>query len=210
MAIAEVGGTSPKALQILDGARSAFMELGFEGTSVDDIARRAGVSKATVYKHFADKQALFVAVVRSECARHVELTFTIRLHEDDTYGGLLEIAEQFVDLVLSPFAQRMVRMVVAETARFPEIGRAFYEATAAVGSRRVANYLAAGVARGALAIDDLELAAYQFLELCKADLHWKRICGVIPDPSPEDRRRAAKAAVDAFWKIYGTAPQPRA
>lgn len=206
MAVADVGVTSPKARQILGGARAAFMELGFEGTSVDDIARRAGVSKATVYKHFADKEALFAAVVRGECARHVEATFTVRLTESDTYAGLLEIAEHFVDLVLSPGAQRMYRVVIAETARFPEVGRAFYEAAIAVSHRRVANFLAAGVARGALSIDDLELAAGQFLALCKADLHWKCLLG-IAEPTAEERARTAKAAVDAFWAIYGVDPR---
>ena len=191
---------SPKARQILEGATAAFLELGYEGTSVDEIARRAGVSKGTLYNYFPDKSALFAAIVERECAEQARRVFTIDSAATDIEATLRGIARQFVAFLVSTFAEDIFRVVLAEVPRFPELGRAFYDSGPDLGIRRLAQFLAAANARGALDIDDPELAAQQFIELCKADLFYKRVLGVKRSASPVEIERVADAAVTFFLR----------
>ena len=198
-----------KSDQIIAGARSAFLKLGYEGTSVDDIAKRANVSKPTVYKHFTDKKSLFVAFVRLECASHADAVFRVDLQDRDIRKCLRSIARQYLELILSPFAQSIFRLAAAETKRFPEIGRVFYDSAIATGSRRLSQLLSGAVARGDFMIDDVDLAAHQFLELCKADIFYRTLFGVDPEFDDADKDRQADIAVAAFFKIYGNDHNPR-
>ena len=155
------------------------MKLGYEGTSVDDIAKRANVSKPTVYKHFTDKKSLFVAFVRLECASHADAVFRVDLQDRDIRKCLRSIARQYLELILSPFAQSIFRLAAAETKRFPEIGRVFYDSAIATGSRRLSQLLSGAVARGDFMIDDVDLAAHQFWSCAKRTFSIERFSGSI-------------------------------
>ena len=191
---------SPKARQILEGATATFLELGFEGASVDEIARRAGVSKGTLYNYFPDKSALFAAIVERECEEQARRVFTVDSGATDVEATLRGIARQFVAFLVSPFAENIFRVVLAEVPRFPELGRAFYDSGPDLGVRRLSQFLAAANARGVLEIDDPELAAQQFIELCKADLFYKRVLGVKRSASQAEIDRIADAAVTFFLR----------
>lgn len=195
--------TSPKACQILDGARSAFLELGYEGTSVEEIARRAQVSKGTIYNYFPDKQTLFIAVVHGECQKQSQRIFKISQDEENIATLLRDIALHFVELLLSPFAQNILRIAIAEAPRFPELGPAFYNSGSEVGRKRLMEVMAKAMAKGELAIADLELAADQFIELCKADLFYKKLLGIKTNPTPAEIQRVADGAVTTFLKAFG-------
>ena len=186
----------------MEGAKQAFYESGFDGTSVDDIAAAAGVSKATIYKHFADKKALFAAMTREEFETQGGHVFEVELNERDVREALLKIARSYLDLILSDFAQNTFRLVVSETRQFPDIGRVFHDSTMGKGSQRLAHFLAGAVARDILDIDDIDLAAHQFLELCKADLFYKRLLGVKPEIGEAEKERVTGKAVEVFWKAY--------
>lgn len=194
--------THPKARQILDGACAAFHEFGYEGASVDDIARRAGVSKPTVYNHFEDKRGLFAAFMRREFEEHALKLFDVPDPEGDIEVVLQRIARQFVTFLLGDSAQRIFRIAVAEAQRFPELGRAFYESGPALGMRRLASVLAAADRRGALAVPDVDLAAHQFSELCKADLFYKRLLCLIEMPGADEIARVTDRAVATFVRAY--------
>ena len=113
--------------QVLDGARDVFLRDGFEGASVDDIARRAGVSKATLYSYFPDKRLLFSEVARVECNRQAQAALAGMPKDAPVELVLREAADRIVRFFLSDFGQQMYRICVAESDRFPEIGRRFYE-----------------------------------------------------------------------------------
>src|SRR6185312_14690775 len=87
-------GTSPrrKVVLILEAARALFLEVGYGATSVDAIARAAGVSKATLYGHFPSKEALFEAVVVAQCRRHATAVEALDTAGDDVAGTLGELA----------------------------------------------------------------------------------------------------------------------
>ena len=189
--------------QVLEGARTIFMRDGFEGASVDDIARAADVSKATLYSYFADKRLLFVEVAKRECQRQADEALELvglTAHPDCV---LPEAARRIIDFFLSEFGRSVFRICVAEAVRFPELGQQFYESGPALVRDRIATYLDGAVARGELVIDDTLLAADQFAELCKAGIFPSVIFGVKLTFTPADRDRVGTSAVEMFLARYG-------
>lgn len=192
--------------QVLAGAREVFMSDGFERGSVEDIARRAGVSKATLYSYFPDKRLLFVEVVRGECARQADSALELSDMTSPPEEVLRRAALRTIDFYLSEFGQAMHRICVAESGRFPELGRHFYRSGPEMARERLVGYLEGACARGVLSIDDMALAADQFIELCKADLFARAACNVLADAGPDRRERVADGAVAMFMARYGTKP----
>ncbi|WP_119167640.1 TetR/AcrR family transcriptional regulator [Algihabitans albus] len=193
----------PKVRQILAGARATFLECGYGGASVDEIARRARVSKGTLYNYFPDKRRLFAAVVDEECRELSQRLFTIETDGESVEATLTRIATSFVRFVVSPFALGMYRIAVAESQRIPEVGRVFYASGPELGTARLAAFLAAARERGELVVEDADLAACQFAELCRAELFHKVLFGVIEAPSGADIDRIAEAAVRLFLIAHG-------
>ena len=187
--------------QVLDGAREIFLRDGFEGASVDDIARAAGVSKATLYSYFPDKRLLFMEVATDQCSRQAEEALGTMDFSKPPRIVLREAARRFLSFIYSEMGQRIFRICVAESDRFPELGHRFYQS----GPQTVhLAYLAQAQARGELSIDDLNLAADQFAELCKADLWPKLIFGVQADFTQAEVDRIVDGAIDTFMARYGT------
>jgi len=188
--------------QVLEGAREVFMRDGFEGASVDDIARVAGVSKATLYSYFPDKRLLFSEVARLECNRQAEEALQEVGQDDPIEDVLLEAADRIVRFFLSDFGQQVFRICVAESHRFPELGCRFYASGPAMVRDRLSQVLKPYVDKGVLKIDDMDLAANQFGELCKSDLFVRCLCGVSTDVTEADIKRVTDGAVEMFLARY--------
>lgn len=193
---------SPKRSQILEGARQVFLEAGYEGASMSLIAREAGVSKGTLYVYFPGKEELFAAVVRQACQMSAGPAFDMLAREPDIFRAMCLAGKGFLNFLLRPETLAIHRVVIAESAKFPELGRAFYAAGPAVNIERVGDFLRTRVASGDLEIDDPELAAMQFLELCKAGLLQKRQMQIIDTPSPERVDYVIEQAVRLFLRGY--------
>ena len=193
---------SPKARQILQGAKAVFLELGYEGASTDEIVRRAGVSKGTLYNYFPDKRALFAAFVEGECREQARRIFGVATEADNIEDALRAVARNYVSLMVSSFMQGIFRVVTAEAERFPDLARTFYDSGPDLGHRRLAQLLAAATARGELEIDDIDLAAHQFFQLGRSDLFFKRLFCIRKNFSKAEIDRVVNATVDAFLKIY--------
>lgn len=197
--------TGRKFQQVLDGAREIFLRDGFEGASVDDIARAAGVSKATLYKYFPDKRLLFMEVAQTECTHMADRALDL-IDETSPPREVLTIAAgHIVPFLLSEFAQRIFRICVAERDRFPELARAFYAAGPEMGRHRIADYLEKAVARGELVIADIPMAAEQFSELCKVKLWNLAAFGVQTEFSQAEIDEVVTQAVETFMARYGVA-----
>jgi AcrR family transcriptional regulator len=192
-----------KYAQVLDGARAVFMADGFEGASVDDIARAAGVSKATLYSYFADKRLLFMEVARRECTRQANMAADSIDTSLPAREVLTAAARQMIDIVTSDFGRQIFRIAAAECARFPALGPAFYDSGPATIRARLVAYLREAVARGELAIPDLDLAADQFHALAKAGIAERILFDPDAQMSAEDRDRTVRGAVDMFMARYG-------
>jgi TetR/AcrR family transcriptional regulator, mexJK operon transcriptional repressor len=111
---------------IREAAATLFLERGYQGTSMDDVAAAAQVSKQTIYTHFANKQQLFADLVLGNADR-VE-GFISRLSVGaDLEEDLTRIAREYVRFVCRPDVIRLRRLVIAEAGRFPDLARAYYE-----------------------------------------------------------------------------------
>lgn len=199
------GRRGPKRQQLIDGAYKVFIEHGFEGASVDEIARAAGASKATLYSYFPDKRQLFEAVVQSRCSRQRTVIC------GDVPGGTIEeklrrMAHTFASFLYSPDAQEMFRVCIAEAGRFPDIGRAFYEAGPEQARALLVEFFGGAASRGDLAIDDPVIAADQFAALCKTGGFLRALLGA-PPVSEQQIDRVAEEAVKTFLARYAV-PQP--
>ena len=192
---------SAKRRQILDGARKVFMDLGFDGASMGEIARAAAVSKGTLYVYFADKCALFQAIVEEEALQHGQVVFTFDPARD-VETTLREFGRAYIQLLCRPGGGSAIRTVMAVAERMPDVGRRYYERVLDKSIKRLAGYLAAHVAPGDLAIDDCTLAAAQFMEVCKASLFLPFVFQAAPAPSDERIATVIDSATRMFLAAY--------
>jgi AcrR family transcriptional regulator len=190
-----------KTEKILDAARRVFLEIGFTAATVDAIAAAAGVSKATIYTRFDSKQALFAAVIQKECRYS---TGRIALAEDaparDLESALKHIAETLLDVITDPDKLAILRLVIAEIPRFPELGPLYYEAGPAVTLTQLTAFLDRH--RGELRTRDTAAAAQDFLSLLRGHLLVRALLGA-GDLSKAARKRVADHAVTTFLGLYG-------
>lgn len=193
-----------KYQQVLAGARDVFMADGFEGASVDTIAKRAGVSKATLYSYFADKRLLFMEVATCECGKQAAAAFDDLDMDAPPAEALRFAGTHLLGFLLSEFGQKVFRICVAETDRFPELGARFWESGPGLVERTLCRYFSRAKARGELAIDDHCLAAHQFAELCKAELFPRLVFGMQTEFTEAERARVIDGAVEMFLARYAT------
>ncbi len=191
---------SPKCAQVLEGARKVFMDRGYEGASVDEIARVAGTSKATLYSYFPDKRQLFEAVMQTQVGRTGEVIGQ-EPPDEPVEVTLRRMAMSFASFLFSPGAQEMFRVCIAEAGRFPEVGAAYHASGPARAHAKLVAFFQSAGARGQLAIDDPETAADQFAALCKAGLFLRALLGG-PPANEEEIARIADEAVRTFLARY--------
>lgn len=190
-----------KTRQILDAAGQAFRAHGYGSTSVELIAREAGVSKATIYTRFASKDALFMAVVdRERRRRHLDDALTDGDHDLETRLRTWGIG--MVRVFVEPKTVSVYRMVVAESPRFPELGRAFYRSAPLVARDQLARMLAAHGAGAGLAIDDPPRAAADFIGLLRGDLHLRSLLDDQHRPGETEILDAVDHALRVFLRAY--------
>ncbi len=190
--------------QVLSGARMVFLRDGFERASVDDIAREAGVSKATLYSYFPEKSLLFVEMAMAECRKQTGICEGHACDGSATVADMLTTtARQMVALFVSETGRRVYRICLAESDRFPDLARAFFQSGRKILVERLADRLRAAAGRGDLAIEDPGFAAAQFVELCRADLHDRLLFGMAERPGEAEIARTVSGAVTMFLARYG-------
>ena len=189
--------------QVLDGARRVFLRDGFDGASVDDIAREAEVSKATLYSYFPDKRLLFTEICNAECRHQAEDAEASMDYTASVEAQLTFAAERIAGFLMSDFGRNMFRLVVAEGARFPDLARQFYRNGPGLIHDRLVHHMRHLVDKGALKIDDFDLAADQFAQLCKAHIHEKLIFSLADEIKPVDVTKSVQGAVEMFMARYG-------
>jgi len=192
---------SSKRRQILDGARKVFMDLGFDGASMGEIARASGVSKGTLYVYFADKNRLFEAIVEQESLAQGEIAFNFDPARD-VATTLREFGEAYIALICRPGGGSAIRTVMAIAERMPEVGRRYYDCVLDKSINRLATYLDAHVASGELVVEDRQLAASQFMMMCQASLFLPFIFQAAPAPSPERISQVVGSAIRMFLAAY--------
>jgi AcrR family transcriptional regulator len=201
----QMADDSAKRRQIVDGARSIFLQHGFDAASMSDIARAAGVSKGTLYVYFENKEQLFEAIVHEECMVHAEGAFDLDHRNHDVEGTLTRLGVAYIDFLCRPEKASALRTVVAIADRMPEIGKVFYETGPAVGIAKLAAYLEAQTNAGVLAVGDCEVAAAQFLDACQSTLFKPVLFNFSEAPNAETIKYVVDVAVRAFLRAYALA-----
>jgi len=192
-----------KARQILDGARRVFLAQGFDGASMNDIARAAGVSKGTIYFHFDSKEVLFEALIRAERGQQAEQCCEFDDDDPDIAKVLTNLGRSLLAMMTAPETVAQVRTVIAVAAKFPRIGRAFYETGPKHGLARLQAYFVKQTEAGRLDTREPDIAAIHFIQLCLGDIH-KRSMFCPEDPiSGAEVERTIKAGVFVFMRAYG-------
>jgi AcrR family transcriptional regulator len=179
------------------------MDLGFDGASMGEIARSAGVSKGTLYVYFADKNRLFEAIVEEEVLEQGKAAFNFDPARDVT-TTLLDFGQAYIQLLCRPRGGSALRTVMAIAERMPEVGRRFYSNVIALTIARLAAYLEVRVGSDDLAIEDCELAATQFMQLCQATLFLPFVFQAAPAPSAERIAEVVESATRMFLAAYQT------
>ena len=175
--------------RVLRAATSSFLARGY-GSSVDDIARRAGVAKQTVYQHFANKDELFKAVA-GDLAKRV----LVKLEGGDIRQSLIRFALEYRKRALGAQGIATFRTLVPEVPRFRALARDMYANTAGEMVRRLAEFL-----RQKLNVPDPEFAAEMFLSMLTGHDRLKRLFAVAPGAESEAARTAR--IVDCFLKAH--------
>ena len=194
--------SAEKRTFILDSARDAFAEHGYEGASMSAITQAAGVSKSTVYHHYRSKAELFGAFVERECARMLAQHFGDgQVPAGDTAQTLRAIGIGMVELITSPVCLMIDRVVTSEAEAFPELAEAFYAAGPQQAITQLADWLKAQTQAGDLAVQNTEFAADQFFTLVQTSIYYR--CRLrIGRPSPQQTAHVVDSAVTMFLGHY--------
>jgi TetR/AcrR family transcriptional repressor of mexJK operon len=191
-----------KRAAILAAAKRMFVEQGYQGVSMDQIAAAAGVSKLTVYSHFGDKEALFSEAIAAKCQEVLPDELFIRPPEGPLREQLRTIGHAFFALITSEESINIQRMMNTPGSAEFGLRELFWNA----GPRRVqevfASFLQARVEEGQLDIADVPLAASQFFSLLKGDLHPMMVCGLCQAHTPAEIALHIDHTVEFFLRAY--------
>ena len=189
---------------ILSAAGSLFLENGLDRTSMDAVAQRAGVSKQTVYSHFAGKEDLLTACVGNKLETY-DVAAANHIGRGPMRETLVQLAERFLSLIHDEAVVQMYRVIIGSVQAHPELAQLFFEAgpMRAMGTFR--QVLAHHAEVGELAIDDLDQAVDMLLGMLTGGPHMRSILGVARPQDEAERRACAERCVDGFLRMFAVA-----
>lgn len=191
-----------KRALILKAARELFLASGLDATSMDQITAAAGVSKATLYNHFENKDALFAEVMREQYETLAEDLGQVDA-DAPPEEALSGFAHRLIDLVTGSTHVALIRVIIGAAASNPAISEAYFRYGKAAAFRALGAYLEAKVADGTFEIDDVYLAGMQFLGAIKEPLLWPRVLGGTPRGEVDDVIARAVRMAMAEWRAEG-------
>lgn len=198
--------TSDKRAAVIEAAAKVFLDGGFLGASMDQIAELAGVSKQTVYVYFSNKEALFIAMasaLSNEASDRVHNNVPEFAKGDDLEAYLINYAVRQLEVVLTPRILKLRRLVIGEVGRFPELGAALYAGGPGRAIASLAATLKTLAKQGVLLVSDPMLAATQFNWLImSAPLNRTMLLGDSAIPNPKEIREHATQGVRMFLAAY--------
>ena len=194
--------SSEKNQSILDAASRLFLDNGFDNTSMDEIARRACVSKQTVYGHFSNKEQLFSEAIRLRCEEYLSATVIESIDELPLREGLNKLSLALGHMFVSDDAVSVFRLLSSTGAKDDKLAKLFWAAGPEIMIGRLKGYLEPWVVSGELEIVDTTKAAIQLISLLKGTFHDRLAIGLISHVSDKDVENSVVESVDIFLKIY--------
>jgi TetR/AcrR family transcriptional repressor of mexJK operon len=192
---------SPKRLLVLDAAAGLFMAHGYGAVSMDAVARAAGVSKATLYAHFSSKDQLFATIIGVACREKIALGALLPADATDIQAALTSFGDRLLRFFLDERPLALHRVVIGESTRFPELGRAFYDNGPAALHAMFGAWLAGQTEAGRLAVSDPMMAAEQFVGMLRTSLFLRASLG-LARATDDEIDATVSGAVTTFLKAY--------
>ncbi|MFG1241351.1 TetR/AcrR family transcriptional regulator [Xanthobacter versatilis] len=191
----------PKAREALAAARAVFLEVGYDGASMDAIARVGALSKATLYAHFSNKAALFEELIRVECRAVNANLYVPDPKSANVSKELRKVAANYRGIFADREGLDIFRILIPVAPRFPRLAQVFNDEGPGAAIHQIAGYLRALSDAGRLRIPDPELAAHQFLALVTEDI---KLSGALGFPSPSGRAadRLIESGIAMFLGFY--------
>ncbi|NMH60019.1 TetR/AcrR family transcriptional regulator [Alteromonas ponticola] len=193
-----------KRQQILDAAVDLFLSHGVTATSMDAVAKASGVSKQTVYSHFANKDDLYTAAIESKCQEYWLAPEDLGCCDGETDGlkhTLELVGVQLLRLLSDPQVISMFRIVISEAKNAPEVAQLFYQAGPRKSVEDIAH-LFHKASKGLLTMDDSISLAIQFLNLLKGDFHIRSLFGLDETLSSMQIKKKVDASVNSIMILY--------
>jgi AcrR family transcriptional regulator len=196
------GDSAPRPVKILAAAGRMFIEHGYEGVSMEEIARAAAVTRQTLYNRYPEgKEALFVAVAESLWKAFPVMNVAAdEAALADPRQGLRQIATEFACFWSGPWAADFLRMVILECRRFPMLAIRFEEVAQAPAMNIVGDYLAELGRRGTLSIQDPQIAARDFMGMIDGRVLWTQLMSSSEPLAREEIEQIVDRAVDVFLR----------
>src|SRR5215467_7468358 len=188
------GRSDAKRDAILRGAKAVFLKHGFECTSMDVVALRAGVSKMTVYRHFRSKEALFAGVITDLCERIVDGDLR-QVFELPPREALTTFARKMIAIVFAHETIELHRIVIAESRRFPKLGHLFYQSGPEACITALAAYFNRHVDDVRFKVRNPRRAAEELLELLRGYAHLRVMLGLERAPSSAEIEERIEGAI---------------
>jgi AcrR family transcriptional regulator len=182
--------------EILAAATELFLNEGYGATSINKIILRAGGSKATIYAHFHDKEQLFGAVVDSIVDEAGDFIGAVEIESPDLREGLSAIGARLIEIAASPRHVALARLVIAESGRFPEIGRIYFERTPQRITALLADLIRSRVPSSKRALATPRELADLFSGMLLHHLLFARLCAGAEFPAPAKMKRMARQAAE--------------
>ncbi|SFJ70825.1 transcriptional regulator, TetR family [Bosea sp. OK403] len=203
-----------KERDIIHAATVAFVSQGYDGTSMEEIATKAAVSKQTVYKHFVDKETLFGEVIRASAAQATEAfdaVAALLTEAEFMTGGLQKVARRFMSMLMDDERLKLRRLIIANADRMPQLGRDWYEKGFERMLASMATCFQQLTDRQLLRTPDAYLAASHFFGmLLWIPMNEAMFTGNTNPRSQAELERHADATVETFLIAYGEPAKPSA
>jgi TetR/AcrR family transcriptional repressor of mexJK operon len=191
---------------LMAAAADVFIEQGFDKASLQEISKRAGASKATLYGKYPNKEALFTAVLKHRMELIAEQMAMDNIDTTEPLEvSLTRFGTGLLAVVLSDAQVELIRTISTVAARFPQLGEQFYRSGTSFGIRTLSGYLRSKQERGELVDDEApELQAQQFITLTIDTLLYRKLLGIVGRHSHQDQVAQVSRAVTMFLRGYAT------
>lgn len=206
-------------LQILNAAKAAFEQEGFEGASMDYIAEHSQVAKATIYNYFKSKDVLFLEVIEQTAGKHIHVLppsdetpnafpapvldiFRILEKSSNVEQALQTFGEHAIEAFYTPSMLASRRMIIGASSK-SDIGKLFFERGPAEAFKKMEAFFAAAIATGKLREADPRVVAAHWRGLLTAEFFDSVLYNALPPPSGEEIKATTARAVTVFMKAYG-------
>lgn len=182
--------------ELLETTKRLLLERGWEATSIDEISRQSGVAKRFLYARYPDKAALFFAAIAQFRDEQIGALGALAEHPSDVEEGLLALGRQMLAVALREESLAIIRLFLAEAPRMRDFAKLFAESFPRRGLSGIARFLSIYVERGALSLDDAQLASEHFAMLVIGVPQRLAMLGHRDTPEADERR--LRSAVKLF------------